>query len=110
MVNAAAIPDLQKFGAKIFIRDGHIDVREGKPGHLNVLVEFRSIGEAYKTPEYQDMIRVRTPNNEACFGILEEGELLAHCSSEGNRSMNERSPQRIKWDHFTQLTDASDAA
>ena len=72
MVNAAAIPDLQKFGAKIFIRDGHIDVREGKPGHLNVLVEFRSIGAAYKAPEYQDMIRVRTPKTKNALASLKK--------------------------------------
>ena len=33
---------------------------------------------AYEAPEYQEMIRLRSPNSEACLSILEEGDKLAH--------------------------------
>ena len=72
MVNPAAIPGLQKFRAKIFIRDEQFDVMEGNPNHLNILVEFRSIGAAYKAPEYQDMIRVRTPKTKNALASLKK--------------------------------------
>ena len=42
-------PYLQKYGAKMFIRDAHTDVREGNPGHLTVLIECPSV-EAAKAP------------------------------------------------------------
>ena len=78
---AAAEPYLQKCGAKMFIRDAHTDVREGNPGYFTVLIERPSVEAAkaaYEAPEYQDMIRLRTNNSEACFSILEEGDKLAH--------------------------------
>ena len=78
---AAAEPYLQKCGAKMFIRDAHTDVREGNPGHLTVLIEFPSFEAAkaaYEAPEYQEMIGLRTPNSDACFSILEEGDKLRH--------------------------------
>ena len=46
---ATAEPYLQKYGAKMFIRDAHTDVREGNPGHLTVLIECPSV-EAAKAP------------------------------------------------------------
>ena len=46
---ATAEPYLQKYGAKMFIRDAHTDVREGNPGHLTVLIEYPSV-EAAKAP------------------------------------------------------------
>ena len=78
---AAAEPYLEKCGATMFIRDAHTDVREGSPGHLTVLVEFTSVEAAraaYEADEYQEMIRLRTPNSDACFSILEEGDKLKH--------------------------------
>ena len=78
---ATAEPYLQKYGAKMFIRDAHTDVREGNPGHLTVLIECPSVEAAkaaYEAPEYQEMIRLRTNNSEACFSILEDGNKLAH--------------------------------
>ena len=63
------------------IRDAHTAVREGNPGHLTVLNEFPTVEAAkaaYEAPEYQDMIRLRAPNSEACFSILEEGDKIAH--------------------------------
>jgi len=78
---AAAEPYLQKCGAKMFIRDAHTDVREGIPDHPVVLIQFASVEAAkaaYEAPEYQDMIRLRMNNSEACFSILEEGDKLAH--------------------------------
>ena len=77
----AAEAYLEKCGAKIVIRDVHTDVREGKPGHLTVLIEFPSleaVKAAYEAPEYQEMIKLRTPFSEACVSILEEGDKLAH--------------------------------
>ena len=78
---AAAEPYLQKYGAKMFIRDALTDVREGNPCHLTVLIERPSVEAAkaaYEAPEYQDMIRLRTNNSETYFSILEEGDKLAH--------------------------------
>ena len=78
---AAAEPYLEKCGAKMLIRDAHTDVREGNPGHLTVLIEFPNIEAAraaYEAPEYQAMIGLRTPNSDACFSILEEGDKLRH--------------------------------
>ena len=78
---AAAEPYLQKCGAKMFIRNAQTDAREGNPDHFTVLIECPSVEaakEAYEAPEYQDMIRLRANNSEACFSILEEGDKLAH--------------------------------
>ena len=78
---AAAEPYLQKYGAKMFIRDARTDVRERNPGHFTVLIECPSVEAAkaaYEAAEYQDIIRLGTNNSEACFSILEERDKLAH--------------------------------
>ena len=77
---ATAEPYLQKYGAKMFIRDAHTDVREGNPGHLTVLIECPSV-EAAKAAYAElniRMIRLRTNNSEAYFSIHEDGNKLAH--------------------------------
>ena len=74
-------PFSRNVGQKMFIRDAHTDGREGNPGHFTVLIECPSVKAAkaaYEAPEYQDMIRLRANNSEACFSILEEGDKLAH--------------------------------
>ena len=78
---AAAEPYLQKCGANMLIRDAHTKDREGNPGHFTILIECLRVdaaNAAFEAPEYQDMIRLRTNNSEACFSILEEGDKLAH--------------------------------
>ena len=75
---ATAEPYLQKYGAKMFIRDAHTDVRKGNPGHLTVLIECPSVEAAKaanEAPEDQEMVRLRTNNIEACFS---KGDKLAH--------------------------------
>ena len=70
---AAAEPYLEKCGANIIIRDIHSDIREGDPGHLTVLIEFPSIEaakSAYEAPEYQEMIKLRTPYSDCKLSIL----------------------------------------
>ena len=72
---------LKKCGGNIIIRDIHTDVREGNPGHLTVLIEFASIDDAkaaYEAPEYQEMIKLRTPYSDCQLSILEEGDKAAH--------------------------------
>ena len=67
---AAADAYLQKCGAKTFIQDSHTDVKEGKPGHLTALTECPTVeaaNAADEAPQYQEMIRLRAPNSEACF-------------------------------------------
>lgn len=78
---AAAEPYLKRCGANILIRDIHTDVREGSPGHLTVLIEFANIEDAraaYEAPEYQQMIKLRTPYSDCQLSILEEGDKAAH--------------------------------
>ena len=78
---AAAEPYLKKCGATIIIRDIHSDTREGDPGHLTVLIEFPSLEAAkaaYESPEYQEMIKLRTPYSDCKLSILEEGDKVSH--------------------------------
>ena len=62
---AAANPAIfKKYGGRFVVRAGKFDVSEGTSRSRNVVIEFPSYEAAlacYRSPEYQDNIKVRLP-------------------------------------------------
>lgn len=72
---AAANPAIfKKFGGRFVVRAGKFEAVEGASFKRNVVIEFPSYQAAmdcYKSPEYQDNIKVRAPHAKADFIIIE---------------------------------------
>ena len=72
---AAANPAIfKKFGGKFVIRSGKFECPEGESRARNVVIEFPSYADAlacYKSPEYQDNIKVRKPHSVVDLIIIE---------------------------------------
>lgn len=63
-----------KFGGRFVVRGGQFEAPEGKPRARNVVVEFPDYAAAlacYRSPEYQDNIKVRQPHSEIELIIIE---------------------------------------
>ncbi len=63
----AVVPILEAHGAEILVADYESETLEGKPGSVTVLVKFESkeaLYAWYNSPEYQEIIRLRTDNSE----------------------------------------------
>ena len=72
---------ISKCGARFLCRDLNTDVREGNPGHLTVIIEFKSLAAAiaaYEASECQEMIKMRQPHCDVSLTILEEGDHASH--------------------------------
>ena len=71
---AAANPAIfRKFGGKFVIRGGPFECPEGVSRSRNVVIEFPSYEQAlacYRSPEYQNNIKVRTPHSTADIVII----------------------------------------
>ena len=64
----------KKFGGRFVVRGGKFEAPEGKPRARNVVVEFPDYAAAlacYKSPEYQENIKVRQPHSEIELLIVE---------------------------------------
>jgi uncharacterized protein (DUF1330 family) len=72
VVNNAAI--FKKFGGRFLVRAGKSESVEGSNKSRNVVIEFADYATAlacYRSPEYQDNIKVRQPHAAADFVIVE---------------------------------------
>ena len=68
---------LPKVGGSFLITDLASIEKEGSTGHSTVVIEFPSKEaaiSAYESPEYQDMIAMRTPFSELQLTIVEGKE------------------------------------
>ena len=63
-----------KFGAKFLVRGGPHEVREGTSRSRNVVLEYKDYATAlacYRSPEYQQNIKVRQPHSIADIIVIE---------------------------------------
>ena len=72
---AAANPGIfKKFGGRFVIRGGKFECPEGQSRSRHVVIEFPDYAAAlacYRSPEYQDNIKLRKPNALADILIIE---------------------------------------
>ena len=69
--NAAAFA---KYGARVLVRGGEMEVVEGDLRSRTIVIEFPSLAAAracYLSPEYQHALALRTPVSEADICIVE---------------------------------------
>ena len=63
----AVIPILKAHGAEILVADYESETLEGKPGAVTIVIKFESkeaLNTWYNSPEYQEIIHLRTNNSE----------------------------------------------
>lgn len=63
-----------KFGARFLVRNGEKEAVEGTPRSRVVVIEFESYAtamECYKSPEYQQVMALRTPHSQADIVVIE---------------------------------------
>ena len=63
-----------KYGAKFLVRGGQHEVQEGTGRSRNVVLEFKDYETAlacYNSPEYTDLVKVRSPHSEGDLMIIE---------------------------------------
>jgi uncharacterized protein (DUF1330 family) len=71
---AANAAIFRKFGGRFLIRGGTFECPEGESRSRNIVVEFPNYATAlacYRSPEYQENIKVRQPNATADIIIIE---------------------------------------
>jgi uncharacterized protein (DUF1330 family) len=72
---AAANPAIfKKFGGRFIIRGGKSESMEGSARSRNVVIEFPDYASAlacYRSPEYQQNIKVRLPHSTADILVIE---------------------------------------
>jgi uncharacterized protein (DUF1330 family) len=64
----------KKFGGRWLVRGGKFDVAEGKSRARNVVIEFPDYASAlacYRSPEYQENIKVRLPHSTVDLIVIE---------------------------------------
>jgi uncharacterized protein (DUF1330 family) len=64
----------KKFGGRFIIRGGKSEAVEGTARTRNVVIEFPDYAAAlacYRSPEYQQNIKVRQPHSEADILVIE---------------------------------------
>lgn len=67
----------EKYGAKFLVRSGRHTDPEGPVGTRHVVLEFESYEKAlecYRSPEYQEALKIRLAASEAKFVIVEGHE------------------------------------
>ena len=67
-------PSLEKYGGRFVVRAGKFECVEGKSRSRNVVIEFPDYASAlacYRSPEYQDNIKVRQPHAVADIVVIE---------------------------------------
>lgn len=71
---AANAKPLAKFGARFLVRAGRFEAPEGRIRSRNVVIEFPSYQaalECYRSPEYQEAIKLRLPASTGELVIAE---------------------------------------
>ena len=71
---AANAAPFRKFGARFLVRGGRSENPEGRSRARNVVIEFPSYAtavECWHSPEYQAVIKLRTPVSTADVVIIE---------------------------------------
>jgi uncharacterized protein (DUF1330 family) len=71
---AANAQPLKKYGARFLVRAGRFENPEGSSRSRNVVIEFPSYQAAldcWKSPEYQEAIKLRQPVSTGDFVIIE---------------------------------------
>jgi len=71
---AANLAIFKKFGGKYVVRGGPFEAPEGKARSRNVVIEFPDYASAlacYRSPEYQENIKVRQAHATAEIVIIE---------------------------------------
>ena len=72
---AAANPAIfKKFGGRFLVRGGKFDTPEGSSRARNVVIEFPDYASAlacYRSPEYQENIKVRLPYSTIDLIVIE---------------------------------------
>jgi uncharacterized protein (DUF1330 family) len=72
---AAANPAIfKKFGGRFLVRGGKFDAAEGNSRTRNVVIEFPDYASAlacYRSPEYQENIKVRLPHSTIDLIVIE---------------------------------------
>jgi uncharacterized protein (DUF1330 family) len=71
----AVIPTLQAHGAEILVADYESEPLEGAPGAITVVIRFESkeaLHTWYRSPEYQEIIGLRTDNSTGIAVIVED--------------------------------------
>ena len=72
---AAANPAIfKKFGGRFLVRAGKFDAAEGNSRARNVVIEFPDYASAlacYRSPEYQENIKVRLPHAAVDLIVIE---------------------------------------
>lgn len=64
----------RKFGGKFVVRGGKFEAPEGSARSRNVVIEFPDYAAAlacYRSPEYQENIKLRLPHSTADIVIIE---------------------------------------
>ena len=64
----------KKFGGRFLVRGGKFDTPEGNSRARNVVIEFPDYASAlacYRSPEYQENIKVRLPHSTVDLIVIE---------------------------------------
>jgi uncharacterized protein (DUF1330 family) len=64
----------KKFGGRFLVRGGKFDTSEGNSRARNVVIEFPDYASAlacYRSPEYQENIKVRLPHSTVDLIVIE---------------------------------------
>lgn len=71
---AANAAPLKKYGARFLVRAGRLETPEGTSRARNAVIEFPSYEaavECWRSPEYQQAMKLRTPVSTADLVIIE---------------------------------------
>jgi uncharacterized protein (DUF1330 family) len=71
---AANLAIFKKFGGRFLVRAGKFEAPEGTHRSRHDVIEFPDYASAlgcYRSPEYQENIKVRRPHSDADFLIIE---------------------------------------
>ena len=74
----AVLPTLEAHGAEILVADYESKTLEGNPGSVTIVIKFLSKEAAnawYYSPEYQEIVGLRTDNSEGTAVAADEFNL-----------------------------------
>lgn len=74
----AVLPTLEAHGAEILVADYESKKLEGNPGAVTIVLKFQSreaVDAWYYSPEYQEIVGLRTDNSEGVAVVADEFNL-----------------------------------
>ncbi|MEH6584877.1 MAG: DUF1330 domain-containing protein [Halioglobus sp.] len=74
----AVLPILEAHGAEILVADYESKTLEGNPGSVTIVIKFQSkeaVTAWYDSPEYQEIVGLRTDNSEGIAVAADEFNL-----------------------------------